>query len=89
MKYVVIDVREPEEFARGHVAGAFNIPPARLLAGAPELSDTALDTPLIVYCRTGSRSNVALNILSGLGYTTITNGVNKEQVEAKFGKTLG
>jgi len=85
MNYVVIDVREPDEFAGGHVKGALNIPPDRLLAGAPELADMPKDTPLIVYCRSGSRSNVAQNILNGLGYSNITNGVNKDQVEAKFG----
>lgn len=85
MNYTVIDVREPEEFKEGHIDGALNIPPSALMAGAKELADIAKDTPIIVYCRTGSRSNVAMQILESLGYTNTTNGINKEQVRAKYG----
>ncbi len=84
MSYVVIDVREPFEFATGHVKGALNIPPARLMSGAKQLADVPKDANIIVYCRTGSRSNVAAHILHGLGYTNVTNGINKEQVESRF-----
>jgi phage shock protein E len=72
MDKVVVDVREPFEFAEGHVRGALNIPPDRLMNGAT------------VYCRTGSRSNVAMHLLGQLGYTNIKNGINKDQVEARF-----
>ena len=85
MNYVVIDVREPHEFAEGHVNGALNIPPAALMAGAEELDSIPKDANIIVYCRSGSRSNVASHILEGLGYQNITNGINKDQVEAKLG----
>ena len=85
MNYTVIDVREPEEYQTGHVAGALNIPPSELMQGAPQLSDLPKDSDIIVYCRTGNRSNVAMNILHSLGFTNITNGINKEQVEAKYG----
>ena len=37
MNQLIIDVREPSEFAEGHVEGAVNIPPAELMAGAPQL----------------------------------------------------
>lgn len=84
MSYTIIDVREPDEFESGHVAGALNIPPAQLMKGAPQLNELQKDAPIIVYCRTGSRSNVAMNMLNGLGFTNITNGINKEQVEAKY-----
>lgn len=85
MKTIIIDVRETEEYDEGHVAGALNIPPSELMAGAKELNDIPKDTKIIVYCRTGSRSNVAKHILSDLGYSDITNGINKEQVQAKYG----
>lgn len=84
MNQIIIDVREPEEFKQSHVEGALNIPPTDLMAGALIISDVATDTPIIVYCRSGSRSNVAKNILEGLGYTNITNGVNQGQVEARY-----
>ncbi|MDL2341811.1 MAG: rhodanese-like domain-containing protein [Patescibacteria group bacterium] len=84
MQYTVIDVREPEEYQSSHVAGALNIPPDQLMKGAAKLDGVPKDSAIIVYCRTGSRSNVAMNILKSLGFTDITNGINKEQVEAKF-----
>ena len=84
MNYTIIDVREPEEFSQGHVDGALNIPPAALMAGAQALDTVSKNAAIIVYCRTGSRSNVAKQILASLGYTDITNGMNKDQVKAKY-----
>ncbi len=84
MKQIIIDVREPEEFASGHVHGAINIPPQNLLNGATELGDIPKNTRLVVYCRTGSRSAVAANVLQSLGYTNIVNGINKDQVVTKY-----
>ncbi len=85
MQYIVIDVREPDEYQSGHVTGALNVPPTELMNGAKQLADLPKDSNIVVYCRTGSRSNVAMNILGTLGFTNITNGINKEQVEAKLG----
>lgn len=84
MSRVIIDVREPFEFATGHVKGALNIPPAKLMAGATKLQGVPKDTEIILYCRTGSRSAVAANILQSLGYTNLTNGINKDHVAARF-----
>lgn len=84
MNYTVIDVREAEEYESGHIDGALNIPPTQLMNGAVELKDVPKDADLIVYCRTGSRSNVAMNILKSLGYNNVINGINKEQVNAKY-----
>ena len=84
MKPIIVDVREPFEYMIGHVKGALNIPPSDLMAGAKKLADVDKDAPLILYCRTGSRSNVGIKILQGLGYTNLTNGINKQQVEAKY-----
>lgn len=83
METLVIDVREPFEYDEGHVEGAVNIPPMQLLSHAPQLDDVPKDTPIIVYCRTGSRSNTAIHILNDLGFHNVTNGINKEQVEAR------
>ncbi len=84
MNSVIIDVRESWEFSSGHVKGALNIPPQKLMKGAKQLAGVPKDTNIIVYCRSGSRSNVAAHILNGLGYTNVTNGINKEQVEARL-----
>lgn len=85
MDYVVIDVREPKEYANGHVKGALNIPPAELMSGSEKLKDIPKDANIILYCLSGSRSNVSKNIMHGMGFTNITNGINQKQVESKFG----
>lgn len=69
----------------GHVKGAINLPPSELMSGAKELTAIDKDTPLILYCVSGSRSNVSMHILQQMGYTSLTNGINKQQVEAKYG----
>ncbi len=85
MSRLIIDVREPFEFKMGHVRGALNIPPTKLMNGAEALKGVPKDTEIVLYCRTGSRSNVAMHILSELGYTNLTNGINKEHVNANYG----
>lgn len=85
MTKVFIDVREPFEFNQSHVSGAINVPPSQLMAGAKELVDYPKDTEFVLYCVSGSRSNVSMNILRQLGYTNVVNGVNQHQVRAKYG----
>lgn len=68
----VIDVREPGEYAAGHVLGARNVPLARLEAAAGELVKKK-DRPVIVYCDGGDRSGKALAALKKLGYTRVAN----------------
>lgn len=85
MTPIFIDVREPFEYAAGHVKGALNIPPQQLMTGAAQLAAIPKETPLVLYCRSGSRSNTSIHILERLGYTNLTNGINQQQVEAKYG----
>jgi rhodanese-related sulfurtransferase len=81
---LIIDVREPVEYMFGHVKGAINIPPTKLMSGAQQLDNIPKDTELILYCLSGSRSAAAINILERLGYTNLINGINKDQVKAKY-----
>ena len=85
MERVIVDVREPLEYKLGHVKGAINIPPAKIMAGAEKLNDVPKDTELILYCVSGSRSNASMHYLRQLGFTNIVNGINKQQVKAKYG----
>lgn len=81
MDKIIIDVRDPDEYAQGHFEGALNIPPRRLEEeDVPALQNIPKDTPIIVYCRSGSRSNIAAYILKEQGFTNITNGINKDHV---------
>jgi phage shock protein E len=84
MDKVIIDVREPEEYAGGHVEGAINIPLSKLMGDLPGLSNVSKDTEIILYCRTGSRSSVAMHILRTKGYTNPINGINQAQVKARY-----
>ncbi len=65
----MVDVRTPEEFLDGHHNFAVNIPVTELGARADELGPRA--TPIVLYCRTGSRSARAKQILSQLGYSQL------------------
>ena len=84
MRRLIIDVREPQEFAAGHVAGAINLPPNKLMGSLDELDDAPKNTEIILYCRSGARSNVAIQILRGRGFTNLINGVNQMHVEARY-----
>lgn len=78
----IIDTRSKMEFEMGHVKGAVNIPPERFMAGLPnELADTSKDEEIILYCRSGARSNTCGHILRSFGFSNIVNGVSQGRVE--------
>lgn len=68
--YQLVDVRQPEEYAGGHLAGAILIPLKELPDRSAELEK---EKPLIVYCAVGGRSKVAAQLLAGYGFTTVFN----------------
>ncbi len=82
--YTIIDVREPFEFAMGHVPGAINVPSESLMSGAPEMASVPKDANIIVYCKIGSRSALAIQIFKQIGFTNLINGINKETVKQKY-----
>ncbi len=85
MEQLIIDVREPSEYIKGHAPGAINIPPATLLAGLPEvLSVVPKDAKIILYCLSGARSGASMRILEQYGFTNLINGINKDHVVAKY-----
>jgi rhodanese-related sulfurtransferase len=64
---LLLDVRTPEEYAGGHLPGAVNIPHTELAARVAEL-DGARERDIVVYCRTGSRTAQALEMLGKAGF---------------------
>jgi rhodanese-related sulfurtransferase len=60
----IIDVRQPEEYAEGHIDGAKLIPLGQLPAKAGEINWTK---DVIIYCRSGARSMHAAEFLSAQG----------------------
>ena len=68
---VLLDVRTCEEYAGGHIPGSVNLPLDRLDEIAGRVPDR--DTPLFVYCLSGSRSAGAVSALRARGYTRAAN----------------
>jgi adenylyltransferase/sulfurtransferase len=67
---VLVDVREPHEWALCHLEGAIHIP----LRTLPDrLAELDRKRPLVLYCHHGNRSRVALEYLRGQGYTQLRN----------------
>ena len=64
----IIDVREPEEYAGGHLPGAVNLPLANLTL-TPELSAS----PLVLVCASGGRSARAAALLEEAGHPEVAN----------------
>ena len=64
----LVDVRSEHEFSAGALQGAINHPVQRLHAGQ-HLDDK--DTPVVVYCATGARSQAAKQILQMAGFKKV------------------
>jgi rhodanese-related sulfurtransferase len=69
---VVIDVREPGEFAQSHILNARNVPLGELEARIKDL-ERFKEKPVIVSCATGNRSGTAASILRKRGFTNVVN----------------
>ncbi|CAH0991191.1 hypothetical protein SIN8267_01293 [Sinobacterium norvegicum] len=67
-----IDVRTAEEFDRGHVAQAVNIP-FDVIADHIAAVSPDKQAEIYLYCRSGRRSGIALKTLQDLGYSKVTN----------------
>lgn len=74
----LIDVRDHSELAGGRAKGALHIPLMRLPTMAdprhPDAHpDLDTDKPVALYCASGARSGMALNVLRKLGYREVHN----------------
>ena len=67
---IILDVRTPEEFESGHVKGAINLPLDQIENGDFGMLEDKAQI-ILVYCRSGNRSNQASQILADEGYTKI------------------
>ena len=75
---VVIDVSEPSEFAMGHIANSINVPRGILESSCDWGFDDTLpfiagnrSQPMVLVCRSGNRSVLAVDTLQQMGYTDV------------------
>ena len=76
-KAILLDVRTPDEFEKGHAAYSINIP-------LDEIENFKADESkkIFVYCRSGNRSQMAEIILSRMGYEAANIGGLYEAIDA-------
>jgi len=67
---VFIDVREPDEYAEGHIEGVVNMPLSTL---EDTYSQLPKDKEIVIICRSGNRSMQAAQLLREKGYTRLVN----------------
>lgn len=67
---LIIDVREPQEYAAGHVPGAINIPRGTIEAQIwNHVEKTDVEHPIVLQCQSGRRATLAAQTLGELGFT--------------------
>lgn len=64
----IVDVRSPGEFQLGHIPGAINVPIEQFEGQA---SGWDRGSEYVVYCATGARSQMAIDIMNRLGFTNV------------------
>jgi len=70
--YILLDVRTSEEYNNGHLKGSINIDYFSDNF-SEEISRLGLESPILVYCRSGNRSGKAMNIMYDLGFKEVKN----------------
>lgn len=64
-EYVLVDVRQPDEYSQGHIPGSVLIP----LSEIPQrMSELSVDKDVVVYCRSGKRSKAAALFIGSRPY---------------------
>jgi sulfur-carrier protein adenylyltransferase/sulfurtransferase len=66
--FVLVDVREPNEFEINRIPGSVLIPKGEFLNGNA-LGELSQDKPVVLHCKSGVRSAEALAVLKGAGYS--------------------
>jgi rhodanese-related sulfurtransferase len=65
---LLIDVRQPSEYASGHIPNVINIPLQTLTANLDKIPK---DRPVVLYCTSGYRTGMGVLTLQMLGYTNV------------------
>ncbi len=70
--FLLIDVRNPDEYAGGHISGAVSVPLGSLVQRIPKVAPSK-DTEIVLHCLSGARSARAAEALTQMGYTNVKN----------------
>jgi len=70
LSLLILDVSSEGEYAQGHLKGAVNIPISDL---SRRMNELGVNSPILVYCRTGRRSAQACSALAECGFTRVYN----------------
>lgn len=70
-KYILLDVREEEEYITGHAANSLLFPVDEIDGQTAPMLLPEKDVPILVYCRSGRRSKDAAHKLESMGYTKL------------------
>lgn len=68
-KYLIVDMRAPEDYAKGHVKGAVNLPVGNFAANIDKLPT---DKTLVLYCYTGQTTGLTMVPLKAMGYKALS-----------------
>lgn len=82
---LVLDVREPGEYAHGHIPGSVNLPQAEL---AVRLEEIPRNRPIVVACQAGYRSLRAAQFLRQVGFERVASLRGGTQAWADAGRPL-
>ena len=86
---VLLDVREADEFAAGHLPGAVLVPRGLLefkLSGTPALSGR--DLKVVLYCKTSGRAALAAQAMQSMGYLNVSSIAGGFDAWAAAGKAV-
>lgn len=70
---LIVDVRTPQEYASGHIAGAINIDWKNQEEFTSKIKEVSKDKTVLIYCHSGHRSGLATKYLKNEGYSKIYN----------------
>ena len=74
-----LDVRTTPEYNEGHIRNAINIPLHQVQDRISEIK--TMPTPIIIYCRSGNRSELAFTLLKQKGIHNVINGGGIEDLK--------
>ena len=80
-KITLIDVRTPLEFSSGNVKGSINIPMNEVVQRLSEIKELE---PILVFCRSGARSQKVVDYLKNNGVVEVENGGGWMEVNASI-----